>query len=177
LAHAYPCGLSDDIIQQLLDKVESIAFGLQMNDSAIDIDAIFHPTHGWEIIEMSSRLGGNGVSELAGLSGQNDMLKTSIQLAFSNNITYCKSISKDMVSSVVLSTKVGGVLTSWKDIHEIISRCGLEYISWKPFKHVGDTIHPLTSGGFQLGIAFVRFTSFEQIDALLMHSFVEISTK
>jgi biotin carboxylase len=149
--HVVPAPIAPEHVVSLRRQVEAVVAHVGLDVGFFDLDAVVTAT-GPEIIEISPRLGGNGIPLLferaAGLLLTEASLRRAMDEPF---VLACASTPRPM-ASWVFGAPQPGTLTAIADEHTVRARVPeLEHLLVA--REIGDTVRPMENGADLIGIA------------------------
>ena len=139
---------SEDIKSSLKELLNVLFAKLEVEAGFFDVDFIITINNEVVIIELGSRLGGNGLAELVEHSTGYDVISSALQFSMGEDIVIPEIKEIRSVASVVLKSDVDGFFEALN-----IEVLDLEH---RLFVKKGDAVRTFESGRDQFGIAFIE---------------------
>lgn len=150
--HNVPAALDHAATDQVLDMIQTICRTVDYVDGPLTMDLIAGPNGEVYPVEMSARLGGNGMSPSLRAAFGVDVLAAAVQLALGEPFSLTPSRNRHAMTQV-LSSSVGGRITAIRGVEEARQLPGVDTVD--VFPAVGDQVVPYTSAADKLGLILV----------------------
>jgi len=149
--HALPSGISQGDRQRILAEVERTCAALGYSDGPLDFDVVFTPER-VAVIEMSPRLGGNGIAQLISRATGFDLLEANLYYALGKEIPPATAHQQIVqpCGSLIFGSSTAGRLREIVEESELRTRVPEVfdyYCGYRP----GDGVEAFTHGGASLG--------------------------
>lgn len=150
VGHTIPTNLPDRDVKRVLDEVKANCLAFDYLNGPLDFDVRLSAER-VTVIEMSPRLGGNGIPMLIEYAAGVDVLTTSIQYALGREITIPASLHVGRrCSSWIFGSETGGTLINIAPA-EVVRRFIPQIFAYQVNAKNGGTVSPFVNSGDSLG--------------------------
>lgn len=147
-AHVMPAELPDEADRHLMDMLSKICAELGYSHGPLTLDAVLGRDGTLYLIEMSARLGGNGLSELVETATGVDLVGSMIELATGGSpVLDPRPIRPSLVH--MLASDRAGHLSSVEGVDEVMAMP--EVLRLHLFAEKGSHVHAYEQAGYKLG--------------------------
>lgn len=159
LAHLANTSLSVQYKELVKEEIQQIVNKLSITDGFFDCDLVIDDHQKVHVIELGSRLGGNGIAELVEASTGFDVISEAIKWSVGEQVVLPKEVKEKCCASIVLCSNKSGKFESFcSPVSHSFSRM---------FVNKGDLINRFESGSDQIGVAFVEANSEQQLKEMV----------
>ena len=150
--HVVPSGLDDATIEALRGTINRLFAALKVSDGPFDCDFVVRDGQAF-ILEMSPRLGGNALSDLARLAADIDLPDYAVKAALGIDSTVSASPIRP-TAAVLLGVQQVGKLAY--NEHEVAPLRTLPWVASLTFdKQPGDDVAPFINGRHRVAAALI----------------------
>ena len=110
--HLCPDGFSADVREKITEQMEKLRIALELDDCAVNVDAMLTPAGEVSIIEAAARCGGTGIPEALGGALETDYYDRILDLALDEEIPGLEWIPGRAAASLLLWSGRSGTLSS-----------------------------------------------------------------
>lgn len=162
--HVVPAPYSGADVAALRKQVETIAAHVGLESGFFDLDAVITAT-GPVIIEISPRLGGNGIPLLFERSAGLALTEASLRRAMGEPFTLSCSSTPRTMASWVFGAPMAGSLASIADERAVRENVPeLEHLMIA--RSIGESVRPMENGADLIGIAIFAIPAGSSFDAM-----------
>jgi len=153
----------NDFLQSI---VEQMVTEFELKSGFIDLDFLLTET-GLEVVDVGTRLSGNGLTELYNLLSKENLYREQVKMSLDLPLNDLQCIESENIGLMLFYSDDTGVLKSFKSDFE-----NLEILKRKEFVNPGADVLPLTEGKNQLGFFIFRTdeNSYQKLNALTKES-------
>lgn len=146
VAHLSNTGVLKGSRNVLIERLQQVVSKLNIKEGFFDGDFVLDKNNEIHIIELGSRLGGNGVSELVEVSTGFDVISEAIKWSMGGQIKLASVFDTRYSASIIVRSERKGVFNSFE--YE------KEHVYSRLFVKQGDGVNEFKSGSDQLGVFF-----------------------
>lgn len=152
ISHTLPSDLPLIIQNKIKKKIEIILGLLKTITSPFDFDIVVSSTGEIVILEMSLRIGGNGIPRLIEYAGGNNLYDMAISQALSERIPRQeKTKSSNYTGVFLIRSHRAGILTAMTDTKTMLSKYNSHLKEVVYDVALGDKVEKFTQGNHRLG--------------------------
>lgn len=140
------------VIAQLADLFEK----LEVKEGFFDVDLVITNSLEVVIIELGSRLGGNGLAELVEHATGYDVISSALQYSVGIDIVVPVLHLNTCAASVVLKSDIDGVFDQLNT--------DMTHLNCRLFVKKGEQVKAFKSGKDQFGVAFVKAANVQELE-------------
>jgi len=147
-SHLLPVQLPPAATTALVATLDAVCAELRYEAGPLTVDAILHRDGSVRLIEMSARMGGNGVAELIESSCGVDLMGASIRIAVGERCTVQPNVPSPTLVHMLTSDRAGHVVAI-EGVEEVLAIP--EVVDLRLFAEVGSAVWPYEQAGYKVG--------------------------
>lgn len=161
---SYPCALTKEQLDYAILEINRVLHVLNMNSGALNIEMMYDKHGELYIIEIGPRNGGNMIPDLLKDATGVDLVAATIEAALGNEIVNMELKDHKCYYAIhVLHSNKTGILESI----EIADNISSKIYKRKIYKKAGEFVEYFDGANKALGILFLEFESYEEMNSSL----------
>ncbi len=164
ISHSIPTQFSNVVQEKILQSISDILHLLKVSTSPFDFDILVTNKELIYIIEMSLRIGGNGIPNLIACYSNYNLYDSVISHALSEPINYKTKISHSNYWGIFLiRANKSGILSSISDPKLLYDKYNKYLTNVVYDSNIGDYVNKFTQGNHRVGHIIVKAKSHEEL--------------